>query len=155
MEYNAFNAILGLWGLILFGFAIAEMVMLRGNLFHFAVGAACAIVCYALGLDFPIQVAAFAVGTVLSFLLLRPMFLRFSERNATVHEEGLDLLVGFEGKVINKVDMQAGTGRIDVNGRPVKAVPVDPQQKYNVGDRVEITAIDGDMAVVRKAKKRK
>ena len=152
MEYTA---TIVLWGIILFGFAIAELVKLNGNLFHFAIGAAGALVCYLLGLDFIIQVVAFAALTALSFLLLRPLFLRFSERNATVHEVGLDLLVGQEGKVISKIDVSADSGRVDINGRPVKAVPVDPQQKYNVGDRVVVTGLDGDKLVVRKAKKRK
>jgi membrane protein implicated in regulation of membrane protease activity len=155
VEYNAFNAILGLWGLILFGFAIIEMVQLRGIFFNFSLGAIGAIICYVLGIDFPIQVAVFAVVTALSFLLLRPLFLKFSAKNATVHEEGLELLVGLEGKVISKIDVSAGTGRIDINGRPVKAIPVDPQQKYNVGDLVEVTALEGDQLVVRKARKHK
>jgi hypothetical protein len=37
----------------------------------------------------------------------------------------------------------------------VKAIPVDPAQKYNVGDRVEATGLDGDQLIVRKARKRK
>lgn len=155
MEYNAFNAILGLWGLILFACAIAEMVTLRGNLFHFSVGAAGAAACFALGQDFVVQVIVFAVLTALSFLLLRPLFLRISSRNAVKHEVGLDLLVGLEGKVIAKVDVDAGTGRVDINGRPVKAVPVDPKQKYNVGDRIVVTGLDGDMLIVKKALKRR
>ena len=154
MEYNAFNLVLGIWGLILFGCGIVEMVKLNGNFFHFSLGAIGAVICYLLGLDLMIQIIVFVVVTGLSFLLLRPLFIRFSDRNATVHEEGLDLLVGLEGRVIAKIDTAAGTGRVDINGRPVKAIPVDPQQKYNVGDRVVATALDGDQLVVKKAKKR-
>lgn len=155
MGYNEFDAILGLWGLILFACAIGEMVLLRGFLFHFSIGAIGAVICYAMGLDFIVQAAVFAVVTALSFLLLRPLFLKFSDRNATVHETGLELLVGLEGKVIAKIDVAAGTGRVDINGRPVKAVPVDPQQKYNVGDHIVVTGLDGDQLIVRKAKRRK
>ncbi len=155
MEYNGISTILVLWGLVLFGCGIGEMVLLRGNLFHFSLGALGAIVCYLLGFDVPIQAAVFAVVTLVSFLVLKPLFNRLASRNATVHEEGLDLLVGLEGKVIAKIDMDAGTGRVDIDGRPVKAIPVDPQQKYNVGDRIFVTGLDGDRLVVRKAKKRK
>ena len=155
MEYNGISTILVLWGLVLFGCGIGEMVLLRGNLFHFSLGALGAIVCYLLGFDVPIQAAVFAVVTLVSFLVLKPLFNRLASRNATVHEEGLDLLVGLEGKVIAKIDMDAGTGRVDIDGRPVKAIPVDPQQKYNVGDRIFVTGLDGDHLVVRKAKKRK
>ncbi|MDO4889977.1 MAG: NfeD family protein [Coriobacteriaceae bacterium] len=155
MEYNAFNLVLGIWGFILFLFAIIEMVQLRGIFFHFSLGALAAIVCYVMNLELTVQIAAFAIVTAVSFLLLRPLFLRFARKNATVHEEGLDLLVGFEGKVIAKIDVSAGTARVEINGRPVKAVPVDPQQKYNVGDRVVVTGLDGDQLIVKKAKKRK
>jgi len=155
VEYNGISTILVLWGLVLFGCGIGEMVLLRGNLFHFSLGALGAIVCYLLGFDVPIQAAVFAVVTLVSFLVLKPLFNRLASRNATVHEEGLDLLVGLEGKVIAKIDMDAGTGRVDIDGRPVKAIPVDPQQKYNVGDRIFVTGLDGDHLVVRKAKKRK
>ena len=155
MEYNGISTILVLWGLILFGCAIVEMLQLRGNFFNFSLGALGATICFVLGFDPLIQVAAFAAVTALSFLVLRPLFLKISARNATVHEEGLDLLVGLDGKVISKIDVTAGTGRVDINGRPVKAIPVDPQQKYNVGDLVHVTALDGDRLVVRKARKRK
>ena len=154
MEYNAFNLVLGIWGLILFGCGIVEMVKLNGNFFHFSLGALGAIVCYMLDVDLVIQIVVFAVVTGLSFLLLRPLFKRLASKNEVVHEVGLDLLVGLEGQVIAKIDVSAGTGRVDINGRPVKAVPVDPQQKYNVGDRVVVTALEGDQLVVKKAKKR-
>lgn len=155
MEYNGVSAIILLWGFITFGFAIAELVLLRGDFFHFSLGGVGAIICHVLDLDILIQVAVFVVVSGLSFLLLRPLFRKIAEKNATVHEEGLDLLVGLEGKVIQKIDMDAGTGRVDINGRPVKAVPADPQQKYNVGDLMVVTALDGDKLVVKKAKKTK
>lgn len=155
MEYNGVSAIILLWGFITFGFAIAELVLLRGDFFHFSLGGVGAIICHVQGLDFTVQAAVFVVVSGLSFLLLRPLFRKVAAKNATVHEEGLDLLVGLEGRVIQKIDMDVGTGRIDVNGRPVKAIPVDPQQKYNVGDRVESTGLDGDRLIVRKARKRK
>ena len=154
MEYNAFNFIMGLWTVVLFVSALVEMLKLTGNFFHFSLGAIAALVCYVLGLDFIIQVVAFAAVTGLSFLLLRPVFIRVANKNATKHEQGLDLLVGFEGKVISKIDVQANTGRVDINGRAAKAIPVDPQQKYNVGDRVVVTGLEGDKLIVKKARKR-
>ncbi|MDO4533439.1 MAG: NfeD family protein [Coriobacteriia bacterium] len=155
MEYNGVSIVILLWGFITFGFGIAELVLLRGNFFHFSLGGVGALICYLLGMEFPIQLAVFVVVTLLSFLLLRPLFFRIADKNATVHEEGLDLLVGLEGVVIQKIDVDADTGRIDINGRPVKAIPVDPLQKYNVGDRVEATGLEGDRLIVRKARKRK
>ena len=155
MEYNGVSIAILLWGFIIFGFGIAELVLLRGNFFHFSLGGVAAVICLVLGIEFPIQVAAFVVVTALSFLLLRPLFQKVAARNATVHEEGLDLLVGFQGKVISKIDVAADTGRVDINGRAVKAIPVDPQQKYNVGDSVVVTGLEGDKLVVKRAKKRK
>ena len=155
MEYNGVSLILALWSAIIMAFGIVELVKLSGNFFHFSIGGLCALACNLLGFDFVIQVVAFAVATGLSFLVLRPLFRRMAAKNATVHEEGLDLLIGLEGKVIAKIDMDAGTGRIDINGRPVKAIPVDPQQKYNVGDLVEVTDLEGDQLVVRTARQHK
>lgn len=154
MEYNGVDVIIAIWSGIIFIFGIIEMVKLTGDFFHFSLGGLAALICYFLGFELLVQVIAFVAVAGVSFLLLRPLFIRLADRNATAHEVGLDLLVGLEGLVISKVDMDAGTGRVDINGRPVKAVPVDPSQKYNVGDRVVATGLDGDHLIVKKARKR-
>ncbi len=154
MDYNAFVFVVGVWGLILFGFAIAEMVSLRGNCFHFSLGAIAALACYYTGLDVPMQIGAFALVTLVSFLALRPLFRKVAMQNSSRHEEGLDELVGREGKVIAKIDADADTGRVDIDGRPVKAVPEDTRQKYNIGDRIIVTGLDGDMLIVKKPSKK-
>lgn len=154
MTYNAFDLVFGIWFLILFGFAVAEMLKLRGNYFPFALGALGGLICYVMGLDILFQIIAFAAVSAVSFLALRPLFIRFARHNASRGEEGLDQLVGLEGRVIAKIDMSSDTGRVQVAERPVKARPVDPQQKYNVGDRIVVADVDGDMLVVKKAKKR-
>ena len=154
MDYNAFVFVVGLWGLVLFGFAIAEMVSLRGNCFHFSLGAIAALTCYYTGHDVPVQIGAFVLVSAISFLVLRPLFRKIANKNSVRHEEGLDELVGLEGKVIAKIDVDADTGRVEVEGRPVKAIPEDPRQKYNVGDHVLVTDYDGDLLIVKKLPKK-
>ncbi|MDO4400064.1 MAG: NfeD family protein [Coriobacteriia bacterium] len=152
-DFPMFDPVLAVWGSILFIFLLVEMLQLRGNFFSFALGAAGALVCWALGLDIPVQAGVFVVVSALSFFLLRPLFIRKADKNSTRHAEGIEALVGLDGQVIQKVDGTSGTGRVDIDGRPVKAIPVDRNQKYNVGDHIEVVDVEDDFLVVRKYKK--
>jgi membrane protein implicated in regulation of membrane protease activity len=142
------------WSLVIFGFGIAEYLRMDGNCFPFALGGLGGIVAWGLKMELLVQGAAFVVVSALAFLLLRPLYKRVLDDSTTKHAEGLDLLVGLEAKVIAKVGGDDDTGRVEINGIAAKAVPVDPQQKYNVGDRIVVTALDEDTLVVKKAKKR-
>ena len=141
------------WGVALFIFALVELLQLRGNFFSFALGSIGALVCWALGLSIPIQIGAFVVVTALSFLLLRPLFVRQADKNTKRHAEGIEEFIGMDGKVIQKVDANSRTGRVEIDGRPVKALPVDRAQKYNVGDHIEVVDVDDDFLVIRKYRK--
>ena len=152
-EFPMFDPVLAVWGSILFVFLLIEMLQLRGNFFSFALGAVGALICWALGLDVPIQAGVFVVVSALSFFLLRPLFIRKADKNATRHAEGIETLIGLTGQVIQKIDGSSRTGRVDIDGRPVKAIPVDPNQKYNVGDLIEVVDVEDDYLVVRKYKK--
>ena len=152
-EYPLVDPILIGWGAALFVLALIEMLQLRGNVFPFALGAAGAFICRLLNVDILIQVVVFAIVSALSFLLIRPIFIRKADQNAKRHATGIEEFIGADGQVIQKVDGNSRTGRVEIDGRPVKALPVDPNQKYNVGDHIEVVDVEDDFLVVRKYRK--
>lgn len=152
MAFEAANLLLALWSIIAFVLLLLELQQMEGNLLPFAIGGVGGAVAWAMGLDFPLQVAVFAAVSAVAFLVVRPLFRRKLARSATSHMKGLDLLVGLEGTVISKIGGEE-TGRVEINGRPAKAVPVDPQQQYNIGDKIVVTALEGDTLVVKKSKR--
>lgn len=148
------DLLLVLWSVITFVFALIELLKLQGSFFPFALGGLGSVIAWAAGFDLTVQVIVFVAVSALAFLLLRPLFLRLAAKNATRHVRGIDLLVGLEGVVIQKVDGPAGKGMVEVDGRAVQALPVDRQQKYNVGDRIVVTAVEDNTLIVKKARKR-
>lgn len=153
MAFEAANLLFALWSVLGLVFLALEYWRMDGNFFSFGIGAIGGVVAWVLGYGFPLQAAAFAVVSLLSFLLLRPPFRKRLLKSESSHAEGLDLLVGLEGTVIAKIAGTARPGRVEVRGRAAKAVPVDPQQQYNVGDRIVVTAVDDDALVVKKMKR--
>lgn len=147
------DLILVLWSVVAFAFFVLEYWRMSGNFLAFAIGALGALAAWVLGQDMLIQVAVFAVLSIVSFLLIRPLYQRKLFNSSKSHAEGLELLVGREGTVISKIAGAESPGRVDIDGRPAKAIPVDPQQRYNVGDRVVVKDLDGDTLVVKKAKR--
>lgn len=154
MTFEAANLLFALWSALALLFLILEYWRMSGNLFSFGLGSVAGVFAWVLGQDFPIQLAAFAVVSAISFLLLRPLYRRKLADSESSHAEDLDLLVGLEGSVISKIAGEDNPGRVQVRGRAAKAIPVDPQQQYNVGDRIVVTEVILDTLVVKKAKRR-
>lgn len=139
-----------LWVLVLFIFAILEFTKLHGDFTSFAIGGACALLCWLVGFDWIIQFVAFAVATVLSLIFLRPLIKRFLEKRRA--QEALDANehIGHIAVVTQKIDYAADTGRVIVDGFDSLAVAENPKMKYNVADKVTVVGGDGMKLIVSK-----
>ena len=115
----------------------------------FAFGALFAALVSALGLDLTWQILVFAVVSLLTFLFLRPVAIRFLDRNTKSVKTNADALVGRRAVVSERIDAAQHTGRVAVDGDDWKAVSLDGAV-LEKGVEVEIVKLDSIILTVKK-----
>lgn len=145
-----YELLLLLWIVVIFVFVIIEYLRLHGDFTAFAIGGIGGLVCYLLGYDLIIQVAAFVVLSVVCFLALRPAIKRLMQAHNEKQVAGFDFLIGEKGVVTQKVDADGDTGRVAVAGHDCLARAKNPKMKYNVADKIIVVDTDGGVLIVEK-----
>ena len=115
----------------------------------FAFGALFAALVSALGLDLTWQILVFAVVSLLTFIFLRPVAIRFLDRNTKSVKTNADALVGRRAVVSERIDAAQHTGRVAVDGDDWKAVSLDGAV-LEKGVEVEIVKLDSIILTVKK-----
>ena len=87
----------------------------------FSIGAAFASVAAAVGLGFYAQLVFFAVFTLISLFLVRPVALRYFHRHDEGRVSNADALLGRKGRVVDTIKAD-GYGRVQIDGDIWKAV---------------------------------
>jgi len=114
----------------------------------FSVGALFASVAAAFDWDLKIQLLAFAVGTLLAFIFIRPIMLKFFQgKNA--RQTNADALINKTGRVVETIDNKAGTGRVVINGDNWKAISSN-NEIINEGKIVTVLEINSIILTVKK-----
>ena len=103
----------------------------------------------ALDWDVKWQLLAFAVGTVLAFLIVRPLVYKFFYNKAHEVKTNVEALVGRRAIVTERIEGELHPGRVKVDGDDWKAVTLE-SDPIEVGDAVEITAINSVIVTVKK-----
>ena len=103
----------------------------------------------ALDWDVKWQLLAFAVGTVLAFLTVRPLVYKFFYNKAHEVKTNVEALVGRRAIVTERIEGELCPGRVKVDGDDWKAVTLE-SDPIEVGDAVEITAINSVIVTVKK-----
>lgn len=103
----------------------------------------------ALDWDVKWQLLAFAVGTVLAFVTVRPLVYKFFYKKSHEVKTNADALVGRRAIVTERIEGELHPGRVKVDGDDWKAVSLDAEP-VEVGDAVEITAINSVIVTVKK-----
>ena len=103
----------------------------------------------ALDWDVKWQLLAFAVGTVLAFVTVRPLVYKFFYKKSREVKTNADALVGRRAIVTERIEGELHPGRVKVDGDDWKAVSLDAEP-VEVGDAVEITAINSVIVTVKK-----
>lgn len=102
----------------------------------------------ALGFSMGVQLSAFAAGSVLFFVTIRPFVKKFlynKEKLAT----GTNALIGKTGKVTEKINNMDNVGRVQVGGESWKACS-ETEDQVDEGELVEVTGVSGVTLKVRK-----
>ena len=103
----------------------------------------------ALDWDVKWQLLAFAVGTVLAFVTVRPLVYKFFYKKSREVKTNADALVGRRAIVTERIEGELHPGRVKVDGDDWKAVSLDAEP-VEVGDAVEIAAINSVIVTVKK-----
>lgn len=115
----------------------------------FAFGAlASALVSY-LGLSLYWQLAVFAAISFLSFMFLRPVFLKFIDRKSQDQPTNADALVGKKAVVSETIDPVNHTGRVAIDGDDWKAVSEDGSL-IDKGAEVVVVKLDSIILSVKR-----
>ncbi len=106
--------------------AIAALLLVVGEIFTstfalicLAIGAAAAAIAAAVGCIIEMQLVWFIVGTIASFLIVRPLLRRLSKVDEV--PTNADALIGRKATVSEEINPQAGTGRVAIDGDDWKA----------------------------------
>ena len=115
----------------------------------FAIGAGLAALGAGLGLGTTWQIIIFAVVSLLTFIFLRPVVVRFLEKKSKDVKTNADALVGRKGIVSECIDAAQHTGRVAVDGDDWKAVSEDGSV-IEKGKAVEIVKLDSIILTVKR-----
>ena len=102
--------------------------LMNGDFFImcFAIGGVCSSIAAAVGGNIYVQLAVFAITSVLSLFFVRPAALRYLHKNEDSRVSNADALIGQTGRVSEPI-VADGFGRVAIDGDDWKALSVDGQ----------------------------
>lgn len=116
----------------------------------FAIGAICSTILAALGANFYLQLAVFAIASVLCIFFIRPTILRYLHKNEDPRVSNADALIGRIGRVSEAIE-ENGYGRVAIDGDDWKAVSSD-RTAIEKGCNVKVTGRDSIILTVEREK---
>ena len=114
----------------------------------FAVGAGFSALVAGLGGGFVWQIVVFAVVSLLTFIFLRPIAIRWLDSKSKDVKTNVDALIGHKGIVSERIDAAQHTGRVAIDGDDWKAVSLDGSV-IDKGTSVEIVNRDSLILTVK------
>lgn len=99
--------------------------------------------------DIKWQLLAFAVGTALAFLTVRPVVQKLLYRKADEVKTNVDALVGRRAVATERIEGELHPGRVKIDGDDWKAVS-EGDEPIEVGEAVEVLAVNSVILTVKK-----
>ncbi|MEA2448389.1 MAG: hypothetical protein QOG63_321 [Thermoleophilaceae bacterium] len=134
-----------IWAIAAAALAAGEILTLGLFLGPIAIAAAVAAVAAAVGVSVELQVALFAIASVASLAVLRPVAKRHLRTPARL-KSGTAALVGTSALVLERVDRDRG--QVKIGGEVWTARAYDEDDVFEPGARVDVMKIDGATALV-------
>lgn len=139
-----------LWALAAVLLLVAEMVAQGFWLACVALGAGVAAVAALLPFGLPGELAAFAAGTFLAFVGVRPFLMRhFRLSGGRGIRTNVDALVGKSGVVAERIEPGTGRGRVVVEGENWRGASLT-DVALEPGTKIMVVQVDGTTLVVEK-----
>ncbi len=138
-----------IWLIAAIVLVIVEILTAGFGSICFAIGAALAALAAGIGIDsIAWQIVIFAVVSLLTFIFLRPVVIRFLDKKSKDVKTNADALVGRKAIVSERIDAAQHTGRVAVDGDDWKAVSEDGSV-IEKGTNVEIVKLDSIILTVK------
>ena len=138
-----------IWLIAAIVLVIVEILTAGFGSICFAIGAALAALAAGLGVNSIVwQIVIFAVVSLLTFIFLRPVVIRFLDKKSKDVKTNADALVGRKGIVSERIDATQHTGRVAVDGDDWKAVSEDGSV-IEKGAEVKIVKLDSIILTVK------
>ena len=144
IEYCASN-MWQMWVIIAVICLILELM--NGDFFImcFAIGGVCSSIAAAVGGNIYVQLAVFAITSVLSLFFVRPAALRYLHKNEDSRVSNADALIGQTGRVSEPI-VADGFGRVAIDGDDWKAVSATDAV---IKKGTEVKVIDRESLIVK------
>lgn len=127
---------------------ILEIATAGFGVICFAIGAGFAALAAGLGANVTWQIVIFAIVSLLTFIFLRPIVMRFLDKRSKDVKTNADALVGRKGIVSERIDATQHTGRVAIDGDDWKAVS-ENGEVIEKGVQVEIVKLDSIIVTVK------
>ena len=138
-----------IWLIAALVFFVIEIFTTGIAVICFSSGALASMIVSLCGGNLTWQVVFFALVTLLAFVFLRPLLLKFFYKKKDEVKTNVDALIGRRGFVSEPIDPATGGGRVKVDGDDWKAVSVD-NSPIEKGAQVEILKLDSVIVTVKR-----
>ncbi len=138
-----------IWVIVALLFVIVEIFTTGFAVMCISFGCLFGAAASALEWDIKWQLLAFAVGTVLAFMTVRPLVYKFFYKKGQEVKTNAEALVGRRAIVTERIEGELHPGRVKIDGDDWKAV-CESAEPIEVGAAVEITAINSVILTVKK-----
>lgn len=137
-----------IWLIVAIILVILEIATAGFGVICFAIGAGFSALIAGLGGNLTWQIVIFAVVSLLTFIFLRPVVMRFLEKKSKDVKTNAEAIVGRKGIVSERIDATQHTGRVAIDGDDWKAVSEDGSV-IEKGQTVEIVKLDSIIVTVK------
>lgn len=138
-----------IWLLIALLSFIMEIFIPSFVLFNFGIGALVGSLAAALNLSVEWQIVLFSLGTLMSFLLVRPVMKRWAYRRSGDYRSNVDAMIGRIARVSEEISNENNRGRVTLDGDIWQARSLD-NELIPEGASVEIVQINSIILIVKK-----
>jgi len=129
---------------------IAELFTPGFVLACFGVGCLVSALFALFGLGLVAEIIVFCIASFISFLAVRPLFIRYFHRpDDTKARTNVDALVGKTGLVTMKIVPAVEQGRVNVGGEDWRGVSAEDCE-IEKGERIEVTKVEGTKLFVKR-----
>jgi membrane protein implicated in regulation of membrane protease activity len=141
-------AVYQIWLVVAIVLVILEIMTAGFGVICFAIGAVFSALVAGLGGSITWQIVVFAVVSLLTFVFLRPVVIRFLDKKSKDVKTNADAVIGRKGVVSERIDSAQHTGRVAIDGDDWKAISEDGSV-IEKGAEVKIVKLDSIILTVK------
>lgn len=140
-----------IWVIVALVLFIVEILTSGFAIACLSVGCLFAAILSAFELSLTWQITAFAFGSFLAFIFMRPLVIKMMNKNTNKNNvtTNMDNLIGKQAIVTEKIEKN-GFGRVKIDGDDWKARLSDDNEEAEVGNRVTVITHESIILTVKK-----